>query len=130
MSQLNDLMAKAYRTSYGELAWKRGDAIEAAQALADAGLAILGGEVWYVLEDGTMYGTIPGFVLEGGLGSVFRWVCEPARRRSTETWQQFCARAAAYTIEVLVDIDVERRILPGMASSLRYNFGYISEAEE
>ena len=43
-----DLEPRAFRASNGEFGWSRDDARVVIGLLADAGLAILGGELWWV----------------------------------------------------------------------------------
>ena len=53
MSDLpKQVKASAFKDADGEYAWRRADVIFALQAIADSGQAILGGEVWVVIDDG------------------------------------------------------------------------------
>ncbi len=43
-----ELEVTAFRSRSGEQAWRRSEACHAVQVLADAGMAVLGGELWMV----------------------------------------------------------------------------------
>ena len=118
------LLQKAFRASNGELAWTRSDAIEAAKALTISGMAILGGEVWLTDEDGHWQGNIPQ--ADGGPDGIYAWELEPSRR-SSETWQEFCARARDHTLLVLGRMNVERDVAPELRPKLRYNLTYVTQ---
>ena len=87
-----------------ELAWVREDAIACSEALGAAGQSVLGGEVWLVDEHGRIQGVLPA--KDGGRPGVHHWEVPPWEP-SSESWVQFCRRAAACTVSVLRQMDVE-----------------------
>lgn len=120
-----DLITRAFSASNGELAWRRDDAIRAAQLIASSGLAILGGEVWLIGENGKWQGLIPERA--GGPAGVWTWVPDPSGRRDDETWEDFCRRCLHYTLCMLETIEVEESADSSCLSKIRYNLTYVSE---
>src|SRR3954469_20259210 len=98
-----DLPAAVHSRAYispgaGEYAWRRSDFAEAAQALANIGYAILGGEVWFVPKlDGNWCGLIPS--ADGSPDGVWSWDTNP--QGGEESWEIYCGRAAAESVDVV-----------------------------
>lgn len=63
-------------------AWSRMDAIKACELLAEAGFAILGGDVFVLTE-------------RGARPALDNWHCDPTleEEKSTEAWQSYISRA-------------------------------------
>ena len=53
MTLPENIAAKAFKATNGELAWRRQDLEEAIIAVRDSHQAILGGEVWLIGDSGT-----------------------------------------------------------------------------
>lgn len=122
----DDLVACAFRARNGELAWTRRDAGRVADALAAAGMAILGGEVWLVGDDGWWEPRIP--TGEGEPAAVHSWAPEPPARQDVESWAEFCARTRDYTAVVLAAAEVEALAPVPVRDRLRYHLTWVSEA--
>lgn len=82
-----DLEASAIRTPGGEYAWSRSDALRATRALAAAGLAVLGGELWLV-RGRKISG---GFRTHSGSITTYHWA---SVREPMESWSDFLARSS------------------------------------
>jgi hypothetical protein len=110
---------RAFRANSGELAWRREDAIGVVSLLAARDLAILGGEVWHVDRLGRIWGAIP--LKDEGPATVFHWEVDPILDRETETWSQYCHRAAEYSVSTILEMHPENEVRPDLRSGLRYN---------
>src|SRR6476660_348386 len=82
------ITSRAYRAPNGEMAWRRADIPRVVAAIAESGQAILGGEVWGILDDGR-YGMIES--KDGGWG-VWQW--DTKLRGLRESWPAYCRRTA------------------------------------
>jgi hypothetical protein len=133
-----ELLASAHRRPTGELAWRRDDAIEAVQRLSSAGFAVLGGELWILVGGTTVWAGVPAD--KEHPAGVYTWSTTPGWTRQTESWQEFCARAAAHSLAVLRGEDpnsvdpaaVEARIRSGRAGAdadIRYNLTFVNKSE-
>jgi hypothetical protein len=119
------LAARAFSSRSGELAWVREDAIACSEALGAAGQSVLGGEVWLVDEQGQIQGLLPA--KDGGPPGVYHWEVSPPWEPSSESWVQFCQRAAAYTESVLRHMDVEGELASEWWPHVRYNLTWTSQ---
>jgi hypothetical protein len=119
-----DLLARAFRAGNGEVAWTREDAARATDALADAGLAILGGEVWLVGDGGWWDARIP---TADGDAAVHSWAPDPPVRQDSESWAEFCARTRDYTAVVLAAAELDAIVPPALRERLRYHLTRVSE---
>jgi hypothetical protein len=93
-----DLLNRSLRRPNGGLGWRPADAPAAVAALAAAGYAVLGGEWWTVLPDGTIWPAVP----RAGSGpvGVYGWSLPQPWDQAGESWDAFCERAAVYTLDV------------------------------
>jgi hypothetical protein len=124
MSALSEMPAAgAFVAANGEFAWRRQDIEPALNAIRDSGRATLGGEVWLITGEHSWDGLIPS--LGGGPPGVWHWETEP--RSASESWQQYCARTAAESVEAVRDMRVERDTLPELIDRLRFNVTYVTE---
>jgi hypothetical protein len=117
--------AVAYRAANGELAWRRAELPAALLAIAEAGLAVLGGEVWLAVGDGRWDGLIPDAC--GGLPGVWHW--DTAPRLAGESWLAFCHRAAEESARAVAEMRVEEESDPAVWDRLYFNLTYVTEAE-
>jgi hypothetical protein len=129
MTQLPDeMIARAFRASNGELAWKRSDALQVVAAMADAGIGILGGEAWAPLEDGRIY--VGARLTVGSVTGPYNWETDPAWQQGSESWSDFCRRAARQSEAVLSEAEVfEAGVDPELRPRIRYNLAYVTRAE-
>jgi hypothetical protein len=118
------LLRRAFREANGECAWRRADIDDVVAALLGAGVAILGGEVWWLKPDGrTWYAAVPDET-----GRVGHWIWE-TRRTSGETWPAFIQRCAEETRKSAAMWPRPARVLPNLAGEPVYNLTWITEAE-
>jgi hypothetical protein len=84
---------QAFRATNGEFAWTRAQALEVVPILAGRDVAILGGELWWVLGPaGDWSGMIPQ---ENGPDAVYAW---ETHRLPDESWLSFVQRCASETL--------------------------------
>jgi hypothetical protein len=122
-----DLLSRAFRASNGELAWTKSDAIQAARELVAGGIAVLGGEVWLIMEQGRWDGLIPQ--ANGTVPGVYTWEPRPASWQASETWNDYCVRMCDYTGSVLERLSAETDVVPTLRPRIRYNLTYVSREE-
>jgi hypothetical protein len=115
--------AAAYRAQNGELAWRRDDLPAVFKAIADSGQAILGGEVWGILDD-ALYGTIPS--KDGGSG-VWHWDTES--RGLQESWSAYCRRTADESALAVAGMPIEGKTTDAFRDKLWFNLAYTTESE-
>jgi hypothetical protein len=112
----------AHRSRGGECAWTRADAKVAAAVLAQRRLAVLGGEVWRVV-DGRINGVVPQ---RSGPPAVYAW---DSRRNAGESWQAYverCARESQTWIERWPEPD---DLPTGLDGTILYNLTWVDERE-
>jgi hypothetical protein len=101
--------------------------VRTAEALAAAGLAILGGEVWLAGDDGWWDPRIP--TEDGTPPAGHGWAPEPPDQQGSESWADFCARTRDYTVAVLAAAEAEALTPAHLRARLRYYLSSMSEAE-
>jgi hypothetical protein len=123
----SSVLSKAYESPGAkELAWRRVDVPEAAAAIAAAGKATLGGEVWVVHNlQSNWNGLVPN--ADGSPDGVWSWDTSP--RAATESWQAYCERACQETIAAVAAMKVEHTAAEGVQSLLWFNITYVAEDE-
>jgi hypothetical protein len=117
-----ELEAAAFRTSGGEYAWRKTDALRAARALADAGYAILGGELWLV-RGSEVCGVLPQ---HSGPSAVYHWKSE---RKSSESWPDFVARAQSESASAIDALPPDGEVNAPSGAEVYYNLTWVSEQE-
>ena len=95
------------------------------QTIAGTGQAVLGGEVWLVV-DGRITGLIPAAIDDEPAG-VWHWDTEP--KGESESWPEYCARTAAESKSVIRDMKVEDESKPEVGDSLFFNITYVDETD-
>ncbi len=113
----------AFVAGNGEFAWRREDIDAALFSIRDSDHATLGGEVWLITGEHSWDGLIPS--IGGGPPGVWHWETEP--RAASESWQQYCARTAAESVEAVRDIRVEQVTPSELIDRLRFNVTYGAE---
>ena len=118
------------RGGTGEYAWRREDLAGVFAALAEAGCAILGGEVWGVHEN-SIYGLLPlACPAVPGMHAVADWDTRP--RAIDEAWSIYCRRTATESLEGVGKgplADVERVVHPDFPGTSWFNVCFVSEDE-
>lgn len=118
----DSVLQAAFVPASGEYAWRKRDLAAAVQAVADAGLLILGGEAW-IVRDGGFAGLIP---LRDGTLSVFHW--EP-ELPSHLPWDDAVHAAAEYTLNVIADLGVEDEAADEFARDVWYCLSFVTRDE-
>jgi hypothetical protein len=116
------LESRAHRTAGGEYAWRRQDALEAVGALAVAGRAILGGELWLV-HAGQVWGVLPQ---HSGPPAVYHWECD---RQPTEAWADFVGRSRSQSLAAIDAMPPEGEVIVPSGAEVYYNLTWLSEHE-
>ena len=117
-----DTARNAYRAANGEYAWRREDLSAALHSIAGRGLAVLGGEVWAIIDDQVL-GLIPSAKDEPP--GVWSWDTGPRGRQ--ESWPAYCARTAEESIRTVAEMNVEREARPDLRNSLYFNVCFVNE---
>lgn len=115
-----ELESSAFRTSGGEFAWRRPDAMQATRALAHAGFAILGGELW-LIRGGEIFGVLPQ---HSGPPAVYHWVCE---RSPSEAWLSFVARSCRESLSAIASLPAEGEVDAPPGAEVFYNLTWAGE---
>src|SRR5574342_221065 len=88
-----EMKQAAFRAENGEFGWTRAQVPGVVARLHDQGLAILGGEVWWVLDGArTWNGLVPQ---RRGPDLAYDW---ETLRKPLESWPAFVSRCAADTV--------------------------------
>jgi hypothetical protein len=113
----------AFRATNGEFGWTREQVPLVVDILRRRGLAILGGELWWV-RDG-----VPGWDLiprrSGGF-AVYPW---ETSRSSAEPWSDFVERCASETLVAIERWPVSDELPVDMAGRILCNLTWVSETE-
>jgi hypothetical protein len=128
----SDLLLGAVQTFDGEYGWTLVDAEAVASVLADVEVGLLGGEAWLVAEDGRLYGMIPSWALIADEPShVFAWSAEPAWQTKSESWAEYCRRAATHTLSMLALARKwqTQEVHAEYSGCVRYNLTYVTREE-
>ena len=115
-----DLETSAHRTATGEYAWRRPDALRAARALAGAGRAILGGELW-LIRGSEIHGVLPQ---RSGPPGVYRWESE---RGASESWCEFVLRSCSESIAAINTLPPEGEVDLPADAEVYYNLTWVSD---
>jgi hypothetical protein len=113
----------AFRSSNGEFGWTRQQISSVVHFLSDRGLAILGGELWWVRDDGGTFGLIPQRV---GAPALYAW---ETQRLPGESWQQFVERSAADSLSAVGRWPAVEDLPTDMRGQILYNLCWTSEGE-
>lgn len=120
-----DLKMKAFWAPSGELGWSREDAHEVIRILADSGLAILGGELWFVPDGERRWtGLIPQ--REGERPVVYTWATD---RETGEEWPAFVGRSAADSSAAVDRMPGPDDLPKDLGGRILYNLNWVSETE-
>jgi len=122
MQFTQDLEASARRPAGGEYAWRRAEALRAARAVADSGIAILGGELWLV-RDGEVHGVLPQ---RSGPPAVYHW---ESKRGPAESWTAFVERSHSESCSAINALPPEGEVDAPTAARVYYNLVWVSEHE-
>jgi hypothetical protein len=119
-----ELEQHAFRARNGEYGWTRAQIPLVAQILCRHGLAILGGELWWV-RDGVedWVGVIPQ---RRGDPAVYSWETE---REPVEPWQEFVERGVADTLSAADRWPGPDDLPSDLGGRILYNLCWVSESE-
>jgi hypothetical protein len=119
-----ELERGAFKASNREFGWARTQVPLVVSTLAGRGLAILGGELWWVLDGAhTWNGSIPQ---AEGVDAVYTW---ETIRREDEPWRSFVARCARDTLEAVAALPREGEVRPNLPGRILYNLTWVDESE-
>ena len=113
----------AFEAPNGELAWLASYVFVAIETIRQDNLAILGGEVWVVIN-GAVRAMPP--LADGGTAVIAWNTNKPA---SNESWREFVDRAAKETVLAIKKISAEETVAREVRDKVYYNLCYVSEAE-
>ena len=119
-----ELTKDTFRAKNGEFGWRREQVPAVVAALREQTQAILGGELWWVLDgEHSWSGSIPQ---REGPDSVYHWETE---RRPNEPWLAFVNRCASNTTEAASVLPGTDELPPNLPGRILYNLTWVSEAE-
>lgn len=120
---LNAILDQAYGAGDGAYAWKKERLPAVFEALAAAGRAVVGGEVWG-LQDFEIYGAIPA---RQGHTRIFAW-STPAKSPEMD-WPTYVARSLQYAAQAVEDLNAESEVLPAFRDRLVYHLAFRDETD-
>jgi hypothetical protein len=118
-----DLESNAYRADNGEFGWTRAQIPLVVDNLRSRGLAILGGELWWVREGIAGWDLVPQ---RSGAKAVYPWKTE---RMSAEPWSIFVQRCATDTLAAVERWPAPEDLPPDLPGQILYNLTWVSEME-
>jgi len=118
-----ELEANAFRTENGEFGWTRTQVPLVVDVLRSQGLAILGGELWWVREGVAGWDLIPQ---RNGPSAVYSWETESL---SGEPWVSFVERSAANTLAAMAIWPTHEDLPPNLPGRVLCNLTWISEVK-
>lgn len=119
-----ELKNASFRAVNGEYGWTRSQVPAVVEILRGRQLAILGGELWWVLEGSSSWkGLIPQ---RNGLDTVYSW---ETKRRRKEPWSRFVARCAADTLVAVNRWPAPEELPADLPGHILYNLTWVDEAE-
>jgi hypothetical protein len=118
-----DLESNAYRADNGEFGWTRRQIPLVVDILRGRGLAILGGELWWVREKIAGCDLIPQ---RSGAKAVYPW---ETARMSAEPWPNFVQRCATDTLAAVERWPAPEDLPPNLPGQILYNLTWVSEME-
>jgi hypothetical protein len=120
----DELTTGTFRAKNGEFGWRREQVPAVVSVLRQQMQAILGGELWWVLDgEHSWSGLIPQ---REGPDSVYHWETE---RRSNEPWFAFVSRCASNATEAASVLPGTDELPPDLPGRILYNLTWVSEAE-
>jgi hypothetical protein len=118
-----ELERDAFRSQNGEFGWTRAHAILAIEVLHRHDMAILGGEVWWVKEDGLIRTSLPQ---RQGPPALYIWSND---RQPGELWTRFVERGASEAFAHVQRKPKPEDIPPDLTGRILYCLAWVSEAE-
>jgi hypothetical protein len=118
-----ELERDAFRSQNGEVGWTRPQAIVAIEVLRRHDMAILGGELWWVKEDGLIRTSLPQ---RQGPPALYVWSND---RQPCELWTQFVERGVSEALAIVQREPKPEDIPTDLTGRVLYNLCWVSEAE-
>ena len=132
-----EVLSHGISSASGELAWKREYVFRAIDELIENEFAILGGEVWALVEENEFESKIPPLTridsktyalgaidCKDGETSVFGWETE---KELSETWDQYLLRTKKETILSIEELNVENEVVLKYKNSIYYHLIYANK---
>lgn len=119
------LASAAFRAINGEFGWTGVRALEVVAILADRELAVLGGELWWVLDGADGWkGLIPQ---QQGPDAVYAW---ETKKGTGEAWPVFVRRCASETLAAIEELPRPGELRPNLPGRILYNLTWVSQGGE
>jgi hypothetical protein len=120
---LDTVLDLAYGAGDGAYAWKKEQLPDVFEALAAAGRAVMGGEVWG-LQGAEIYGSIPA---RQGHTRIFAW---STPRKATEMdWSGYVVLSLRHARQAVGNLQAESEVLPAFRARLVYHLQFCDEAD-
>ena len=121
---LEEIEKEAFRATNAEFGWTRAQIHHVVPILRSQLLAVVGGEVWWVLDGARSWnGLIPQ---RNGPDGVYTW---ETKRRPDESWSSFVTRCASDTIAAVEKWPVAGELRQNLPGRILYNLTWVTEAE-
>jgi hypothetical protein len=118
------LKQSSFRAPNGEYGWTEGQVPEVVEVLSLHGLAVLGGELWWVPKGSASWvGLIPQ---REGPDRVYGW---ETKRRKKEPWSDFVKRCASDTLAAVGRWPRKGDLPAELRGRILYNLTWVDEAE-
>ena len=114
---------EAFRASNGEFGWTRAQIPTVVDVLRSNGIAILGGELWWVREESKDWDLIPQ---RQGPPAVYVW---ETKREPEEAWSHFLERGVSDALAAVERWPTPGDLPPDLSGRILYNLSWVSEAE-
>jgi hypothetical protein len=118
-----ELERDAFRADDGEFGWTRVEIPMVVDFLRSRGLAILGGELWWVRDGAADWSLVPQ---RHGPPAVYSW---ETNRRFGESWPDFVERGANDALAAVERFPKPGDLPPALAGRILYNLTWVSEGE-
>lgn len=118
-----ELERNAYRTSNGEFGWTREQIPQVVEILRTHAMGILGGELWYLDEEGRIKPSVPQ---RHGPSVLYCWNTD---RHKAEPWRNFVERGAADALAVAERWPEPGDLSPNLPGQTLCNLSWVSEPE-
>ncbi|MBI1852095.1 MAG: hypothetical protein HYR85_17285 [Planctomycetes bacterium] len=119
-----EMRKEAFKATNGEFGWTRAQVPRIVEILTERDFAILGGELWWVLDGAlTWNGLIPQ---RTGADAVYPW---ETKQHRDEPWSEFVRRCASDTIAAVSTWPRSGDLPSNLPGRVLYNLTWVSEAE-
>ncbi len=122
-SDLSSILASAFGAGDGAYAWKKEALPDVIDRLADAGMAVVGGEVWG-LRNFEIFGAVP---TRQGSTRIFAWSAPP--KAPDTDWPTYIRQCQQLAHQSIRNLRAEDKVAPRFRDQLVYHLQFRPEAD-